>query len=173
MKSIFFLCGLFFIVNVQASELYRSVDKEGKVLYSDSPFSDTDAVEALNLGNAPASDESLSYEARKAKETFPVTLYTFPECGSACQQGRDLLNQRGIPFTEKSLTSQEDLDNYRKKIEGGTVPTITVGKTWLIGLQADQWHKEFDFAGYPKTAPYRPKPATPRPVAEPTIPAPQ
>jgi hypothetical protein len=38
---------------------------------------------------------------------------------------------------------------------------MLLGKTWVKGFLAEQWHKELDFAGYPKTAPYRAKPAKP------------
>ena len=169
MKAILFLCSLFLVCNIQAGELYRSVDKDGKVHYGDRPLPDTDAVESLKLGSEPVPDDSLPYETRKAKETFPVTLYAFPDCGSACQQARDLLNKRGIPFSEKSLVTQEDIDAYRKASAGGPLPSLTVGKTWLKGFQAQQWHDELDFAGYPKTPPYRPRPVSPpnAPLAQP------
>ena len=84
-------------------------------------------------------------------QNFPVTLYTFPDCGSACQQARELLNKRGIPFTEKSLTKKEDMDAFRKDSGDSIVPSATIGKTWVKGFLADQWTKELDFAGYPKT----------------------
>jgi hypothetical protein len=37
-----------------------------------------------------------------------------------------------------------------------------VGKTWVKGFHDEQWDKELDFAGYPKTTPYRAKPAAPQ-----------
>lgn len=171
MRSLFFLCSLFLIGNVHASELYRSVDKDGKVHYGDRPLANTDAVERLKPVNDPATDDSLPYETLKAKETFPVTLYVFPDCAKPCQEARDLLNKRSIPFTEKSLLTQEEIDAFRKASGSAMLPTLGVGKSWLSGFLAEQWSKELDFAGYPKTAPYRPKPATPPVATSPAVPA--
>jgi len=167
MKAFLFLCGLFLVGNIQAGELYRSVDNDGKVHYGDRPLAGSDAVERLKSVNEPVSDDSLPYEARKAKESFPVTLYMFPECGKPCQQARDMLNKRGVPFNEKNLISQEEIDAFRKASGSTMLPTLGVGKSWLSGFLVEQWNKELDFAGYPKMAPYRPNPVT---TATPTTP---
>ncbi len=161
MKPFLFLCGFFLFVNAQAGELYRSIDSSGKVHYSDRPLAGTEDVEQLKLGSEPAPDESLPYETQKAQQFFPVTLYVFEGCTDACKQARNLLLQRGIPFTEKNLVTQEDADEFRKISGGSGIPALTVGKTWLKGFVAEQWNKELDFAGYPKVAPYRPRPASP------------
>lgn len=161
MKLFLFLFGFFLFGNAQAGELYRSIDSSGKVHYSDRPLSGTEDVERLKLGSEPLPDDSLPYETQRAKQTFPVTLYIYEDCGAVCKQARDLLNQRGVPFIEKVLASQEDINTFRKTSGGGQVPAATVGKTWLNGFLAEQWNKELDFAGYPKSAPYRPRPATP------------
>ena len=114
----------------------------------------------LKLGNEPAPGDNLPYETQRAMQNFPVTLYTFPECGSACQKARDMLNKRGIPFTEKSLTTQEDIEAFRKDSGDGQVPALTIGKTWLKGFLDEQWNNELDFAGYPKKViGYSPRPA--------------
>ena len=151
------------LTNAQAAELYRSIDKDGKVHYSDSPLMGSEDVEKLKLGSEPVPDESLPYETRIAMQNFPVTLYSFPDCGSACAAGaRDLLNKRGIPFTEKSLVT----NRRHRRIPCTHQATarylrLTIGKTWLKGFLAEQWNNELDFAGYPKSLPpiYHPRPA--------------
>ncbi len=161
MKFLFMVCALVVMGNAQAGELYRSIDSSGKVHYSDKPLAGSDDVERLKLGNEPAPDDSLPYETMRAKQNFPVTLYVFPDCGSACQQARDFLNKRGIPFTEANLITQEDIDAFRKASGFSDAPALAIGKSWLRGFLAEQWNKELDFAGYPKSAPYRPRPAAP------------
>ena len=164
MKRYLLLMSLFLFANVQAGELYRSIDKDGKVHYSDSPLMGTDDVEELKFAKEPKPDESLPYETQRAKQNYPVTLYVFPDCGQPCQQARNLLKKRGIPFTEKSLANQEEIDAFHKASNNGLIPSVTVGKNWLSGFLEDQWNAELDVAGYPKTAPYRPRPATPPPA---------
>lgn len=162
MKRFLLLACLLVLMNAQAGELYRSIDKDGKVHYGDSPLMGTEDVEQLKLGKEPVPDESLPYETQLASKNFPVTLYAFPECGSLCQQARDLLSKRGIPFTEKSLVKQEEMDAFRSASGDSKFPSATIGKTWLKGFLAEKWNSELDFAGYPKSVlTYRPRPAAP------------
>jgi glutaredoxin len=163
MKQLMLLVSLLVMANVQAADLYRSIDKDGKVHYSDTPLPDSEDVVKLKSNILPDPDEGLPYETLQAKQNFPVTLYTFPDCGPLCNQARDFLVKRGIPFSEKSLVKSEDIDEFSKASGGIEVPKLLVGKTWTRGFQAEQWNKELDFAGYPKIAPYRPQPAKPSP----------
>jgi len=172
MKKYILLASLLVLANAHAAELYRSIDSSGNVHYSDRPLQGSEDVEQLKLGKGPQPDESLPYETQRAMQNFPVTLYTYPDCGSICQQGRDLLNKRGVPFTEKSLVKQEDIDAYRKDSGDANIPALTIGKTWVKGFLAERWNNELDYAGYPKTASpnYRPR-AAPQPPAPPAAPA--
>jgi glutaredoxin len=160
MKSLLLLFGLLLVGGAQADELYRSVDTSGKVHYGDKPLPEAQDVEELKLGHQPPPDQSLPYETQVAKQNFPVTLYVVPDC-PACQQARELLDKRGIPFKEISLVKQNEVDAFRKASGDSQVPTLLVGKTWLKGFLAETWQKELNFAGYPKTAPYRPRPVIP------------
>jgi glutaredoxin len=143
---------------VQA-EVYRQVDGAGGVQYSDRPAPD---AERLRFGAAPLPDEALPYETRRAQQNFPVTLYVFEACGDPCQQARKLLNARGIPFAEKNIATQAELEAFRKLSGSDQAPTLRIGNTWLKGLLAAEWQQELDLAGYPKTAPYRPQTAPTR-----------
>jgi glutaredoxin len=154
MRSFFIMIVLLSLQPVHADDLYRWVDKDGKVHYGDIP-SDEDA-DRLNLnvyGSRAASGvpgADVPFEARQAMQNFPVTLYTNPNCTTPCNDARSYLNKRRIPFTETSLSSQDDIDAFRKKSGSDTVPTLSVGKNWLKGFQAQQWKDELDAVGYPK-----------------------
>jgi glutaredoxin len=148
------------------AELYRSIDKDGKVHYSEVPLQGSEDVATVKVDKAPVPDESLPYETQRAKQNFPVTLYSFPDCGSACTMSRDFLNKRGIPFAEKSLVTKEDFDAFRKDSGDTQLPALSIGKNWLKGFLDEEWNKELDIAGYPKTSGYRPAPP-PAPPAQP------
>ncbi len=155
MRTLLALIVLVMLQPAQANDLYRWVDKHGKVHYGDVP-PDEDA-EQLNLKRygspRPASgvqDASLPYETRRAREHFPVTLYVTPECGSVCKEARALLTTRRIPYTENMLKTPEDVDAFAKKFGRESIPTLTVGSSTLKGFQAEQWNSELDAAGYPK-----------------------
>lgn len=153
----FLACGL--AAGAQAGELYRSIDSQGRVHYSDRPLPGTNEVEALKIAPPPAPAADLPYETRRAMQTFPVTLYVSESCGSPCQSARDLLRRRGVPFSEKKIVSPEALEVFRQASGGDRVPAATVGKAWLRVFLASDWSRELDAAGYPKSAPAGPRTA--------------
>lgn len=157
MRPLLIVCAMVFLSTAHAGELYRYIDNNGRVQYSDKYDAD---AEQLKLGNEPTVEEALPYETQKAKQFFPVTLYTSDECGAPCNDARQLLIDRAIPFAEDKLATKEAYDEFFKSSGSNQAPTMSVGKTWVKGFHVEQWHKELDFAGYPKTAPYRAKPTT-------------
>ena len=151
MKKHFVWAGLIALVcaSAQADGLYRWVDKSGKVHYSDAPEIDATDVEKKKFGAAPAADSNdLPYATRRARQNFPVTLYVTDSCGDPCKQAREFLNKRGIPFTENNVHTPEDIASFKQLSGSAGVPTISVGKTWFKGFQAEQWNGGLDIAGY-------------------------
>lgn len=137
-----------------AQNLYRWVDKSGKVHYSDQPPpKDIKKVEQPNLKASTIATSGLSYEAQRAAQNFPVTLYTSPDCVAECTSAREFLTSRGIPFTERRVVTREDGDKFKQalKVEQLLFPTVTVGSQQQIGFEKDTWHSLLDVAGYPRT----------------------
>jgi glutaredoxin len=146
----------------QAESLYRWVDKDGKVHYGDRPAEDAIGAQQKKFAApAAAGDDDLSYSMRKAKQDFPVTLYVAPDCGDLCIQARAFLHKRGIPFAEKNLATQADIESFKTKTGGNTIPALSVGKSLLSGFEAGPWNGELDIAGYPRIAPYGARPLAP------------
>jgi hypothetical protein len=174
MKRMVLFLACLVIVPVQAGELFRWVDKAGKMNYGDLPPADATDVERIKISSEATPNDDLPYATRRAQENFPVTLYTSDGCNEACTQGRNLLGKRGIPYSEKLLQTREDIDAF-KQLSGidSVVPVLQVGKDFLKGFLESQWNTELDVAGYPKTASYRqrfappvqPVPFTPAPPA--------
>jgi len=168
MKSSLILAGvlLAFIGSVQA-DTFRWVDKSGNVHYGDIPSEEATKVEQKKFSvTHEAEDADLPYATRLARHNFPVTLYASSSCGDPCQQARDFLNKRGIPFSEKKLDSKEDIEAFKLKSGSDTAPTLAVGNSWLKNFNAGQWNSELDAAGYPKTPPYRPQSQSGKPAVK-------
>lgn len=153
MLQLFFV-GLLLVGQIgQASELYRWVDKDGKVHYGDTPVEDaeklkistpeTDAASAVDETNIP-------YEARLARKNFPVTLYVTEKCGDPCKQARDFLSKRHVPFDQTMLKTQAEFDAIKEKSGSEIIPVLSIGRNWLPGFQPGQWQEELDVAAYPK-----------------------
>lgn len=145
---------------VQSGELYRWVDANGKVTYGDKAPMDATQIESKKFSGSELSGNSISYEMRRAHQNFPLTLYVSESCREYCDQARKLLSTRGIPFSEKNLKTQQEIDAFKELSGGSSVPTLGIGKNFLQGFQAGQWHRELDMVGYPKTAFHSP-PASP------------
>ena len=166
------ICLAFMPLSAQAGKLYRWVDSNGKVHYGDAPPADAKQVETKKLSDTATPNQDMPYETRRAQQNFPVTLYVADNCGEACNQARSLLTKRGVPFSEKLLNTQAEIDAFKKLSGSDSSPTLAVGRNFLKGFQEKRWHNELDVAGYPKVSTYRaPAPAAPETPSAPPEPA--
>lgn len=135
-----------------AQTAYRWVDQEGKTHYGDRPPPPKAAREIQERKlTAPTASRNLPYALRQAVENFPVTLYVSANCGASCKESRDYLNQRGIPFTEKAISTNEEADALKKLLgEDAVVPVLQVGTKTHKGFLAAGWAGLLDAAGYPQ-----------------------
>lgn len=153
MKPVFLLTVLALLLAAQSAnaEIFRWTDKDGRVHYSDNPPPDAGA-QPTRLYKNSIDVEKMSYDMRKATAAFPVTLYTSESCGAPCTQGKNWLKQRGVPFSEKNVKTQDDI-NAVQKLTGKTtttLPTLTIGSQTIEAFEAGAWGAALDNAGYPK-----------------------
>ena len=154
-----------------AGQLYQWKDAQGRTVYSDQPppTSVRNAQQKSFKGSVIEGNES--YVVKVARERYPITLYT-SACGAPCDQARQLLVQRGVPFSSKDLQASEDARNEVQKLTGKlNVPVLMVGSEKIEGFESGQWQAALDRAGYPKSAPPGSKPvppAAPVPAAAPS-----
>jgi glutaredoxin len=149
------LCVLAF--GASAQQLYRWTDDKGRVHVTDTPPPTTAKNVRKSGPQAPSPDTaepkssgSEPFALQQARKNFPVTLYTVPEC-VACTAARDLLNKRGVPFKEVSVTEPATQDEFKKAIGGNTVPAMVVGSTVQKGFEEVAYQRLLDAAGYPAT----------------------
>ncbi|MDP2820240.1 MAG: glutaredoxin family protein [Polaromonas sp.] len=151
-----------------AQQVFRIVGPDGKVTFSDQPppASSNAKVTAAASDNSArgAANSSLPFELRKVTGQYPVTLFTGDNCGP-CGSARSLLTTRGVPFTEKTVTTNEDSQALQRLSGESVLPFMTIGSQQLKGFSDAEWTQFLDAAGYPKAsvlpASYRQAPATP------------
>ena len=175
------LLGLF--AATAGAQVYRITGPDGKVTFSDKPPVEPNAratAAQAAAGGSGGSGAALPFELRQIANRYPVTIYTGDNCGP-CGAGRAMLVSRGIPFTEKTIKTNEDIEALQRMSGATTLPFATIGGQQLKGYSEQEWTQFLDAAGYPKTSQlpssYRPPAATPlvavqRPAAAPA-PAPQ
>jgi glutaredoxin len=158
-----------------AGKLYKWVDKNGEVHYTDQPPPpEAKTTERKKFGDQPT-DAPVPYALQQAVKNFPVTLYSADQCGDACSKASALLSQRGVPFTEKNARDAA-VGEELKALNGGKleVPVMKLGTQVVRGYEEGNWNSVLDAAGYPKwsSAPARTATAAPKPAqAAPASPA--
>ncbi len=153
---------------------YKVVRPDGSVTYTDRPPTDGNA-RVIQLGRngeaaEPAPQLELPLELRRAVSRYPVTLYTSADC-SPCDSGRRLLQQRGVPYTERRIATEEDAQALERVAGGRSVPALSIGAQPVRGFSAGEWQAYLDAAGYPRESKLPanwPQPA-PTPLVERTL----
>src|SRR5215470_13938015 len=135
----------------QNQQVYRYVDKEGRVVYSDrGPPADARDIQSKRLRGNVIENNEIPVAAQQAQERFPVTLYSF-DCGEVCTQAEGLLNRRGVPYSGVNVETPEGAEQLSKMTGELRAPVLQVGdRTFIKGYSETQWNKALDEAGYPK-----------------------
>lgn len=144
-----------------AQTTYRWIDpKTGGTVISDFPPPPGARQVTMRKGEESGDAQPLPFAVRQAAEKYPVTLYTAASCVDECRQARELLNGRGVPFSEKMLQTTAEIAELKKLLGGeATVPALSVGRQINGSFAAATWNNLLDLAGYPKNAPYGARPA--------------
>jgi len=139
---------------VQAQTIYRIVGADGKVTFSDKPpvSAEQGKVATTGVGAAAANPSSgMPFELRQVVTKYPVVLYTSTAC-APCDTGRTLLLTRGVPFSERTVATQEDRAYLQRLTGDNSLPYLTIGTQRIRGLSDMEWTQYLDAAGYPKTS---------------------
>lgn len=134
-----------------SAQVYKWVDANGKTHFTDKPPPASAKISQIKAGSGAAGGGvQLPYALATAVRNFPVTLYTTSPC-AGCDQGRVLLKARGVPFTEKTVSTGED-EQKLKEITGSiNLPVLVVGNAKTNGYQAGAWNSALNVALYPET----------------------
>lgn len=137
-----------YLLVTPAWALYKVVGPDGKVTYTDRPPANQPA-QTLNTNGSVVSTGNLPFELRQIVSKYPVTLYTGKDC-PPCDIGRQSLRQRGIPFTEKSVETNADIQALQRLEGTQQLPVLRVGNQQVKGYADAEWQSYLDAAGYPK-----------------------
>jgi glutaredoxin len=136
----------------QDKQVYRYVDGEGRVVYSDKPPpANAKDAQTKRIGGNYIETDPMSISEQQATERFPVTLYTFA-CGELCDNATGLLNKRGVPYTTVDVQTPDGAKKLQAISGEMTAPVLAVGdKLVYKGFNEARWQQMLDDAGYPKT----------------------
>jgi glutaredoxin len=137
---------------------YRWVDEKGRVQYTDTPpppsakgvqkKSFTPNTAAATKG--ADKDDKTAALMKAAAEKNPIKLYTISNCEIGCAEARKYLSDRGLPFTEVSVKTKEELEELKTVSGAEYVPVLRVGRRVHGGFDIAVYDTILDGAGYPK-----------------------
>lgn len=127
------------------AQLYKSVGPDGKITYSNSPPPQPTQAEPKPAAHTHT---ILPHELAEATRKHPVTLYTSANC-KPCDNGRKALQDRGVPFDERTVQNEEDIAQLQRAGGSGKVPFLTVGAALESGFDPESWGNTLSAAGYP------------------------
>ena len=153
-KPLLVAAALCCVAGVQAQTIYRIVGPDGKVTFSDKPPVSAEQGKVAGTGTGASSSASgagLPYELKQAAGKFPVTLYTATKC-APCDSARSMLMGRGIPFSERTVSTNEDIEALQRFNGDASLPAASIGSQRLRGYSPTEWAQYLDAAGYPQTS---------------------
>jgi glutaredoxin len=134
---------------VQSATVYRSVDADGKVVYSDKPLASGKVQRQLNIASGPTSplpDAVVRYQADLDKSmkkrladaaTPPVgvsMLFTTKTCGY-CIQAKAYLAAKGLPYQECDIETPDGMKVYASTGGGRSgVPVLVQNDKRVVGF---------------------------------------
>jgi glutaredoxin len=164
--------GLAFVASAAlAQQMYKWTDEKGIVHYSDTPPPPKEKrveVKDFSAASQPMAPRvPLPYALAQAVKANPVTLFTGSDC-TPCDQARRALRERGIPFTEKTVSTTADRARLIDAGGNDTLPFIKVGSKALAGYASSDLQAALTGASYPLTG--RLPPGYQNPPAQPAAP---
>lgn len=138
----------------EAQQVYRIVGSDGKITFSDKPppaATSAKVTSGTGTSGGKVVGPSLPFELRQVASKYPVTFYTSDNCGP-CAAARSMLITRGIPFTEKTVSTPEDSQALQRLSGDNSLPFVTIGGQQLKGYSDAEWTQFLNAAGYPSSS---------------------
>ena len=161
-------CGLLLLLcaGAASAQMYRWKDAHGVTHFSDTPPATSVPVAKIDSRINASAAPGLPFALAQAVKSNPVTLYTTAQC-AACDQARTLLQTRGIPYAEKTVSNVSDHAALRQAGSASQLPLLLIGPGKFIGYEQATWDAALTAANYPVQAMLPPdyRQAPPRPAA--------
>ena len=145
------LIGCTLMAGAAHAQVFRNVGPDGRVSYTDQPATSAARAQPGTSTLAPPTTGTLPYQLAQTAQRYPVTLYSSADC-TPCNAGRNLLVNRGIPFTERTVDSADDAAALQRLAGDNKLPLVTIGQQQLKGFADVEWTQYLDAAGYPKSS---------------------
>lgn len=144
MRTMLLLMFVLVVPSAQA-EVYRWVDEDGTVHFSDTPreAGQTRRIDVGEINTAKSVDvETIGTDEMSAKAT-EVVLYSASWCGN-CDRARAYFQQNDVPFVEYDVEDSRKGRRDFAAMGGKAVPIIVVGDSRMVGFSPERFEQLYD-----------------------------
>ena len=158
MKKLYiFITSLSLLVITQSSfsEIYKWVDKDGNVKFSDKKPPEKHQAEVIKLKintvkvpkiyHNSLNDDYASTDNSKNKRSNSynkIIMYSATWCG-VCKTAKKYFNKKGVPFREYDVEKSVKGRKEFKRLKGRGVPIILIGKKRMDGFDRAYFERLF------------------------------
>lgn len=116
---------------VAIAEIYKTIDENGRVIFSDKPSETAEIVEVkVNSVEGPATVAEYSPGISRSSK---VVMYSTEWCG-VCKKAKKYMQTNDIDFKEYDIEKNTNAKRKFKKLGGRGVPLILVGDQRMSGF---------------------------------------
>ncbi len=138
MKKILILLPLFFFIQLCFAEIYKWVDDDGHVHFTDTPPQHKQSKKVTVKVNTYSQVKVILPEkpvAKIKKEAIDknVIIYSAEWCG-VCRKAKRYFKEKGIPYTEYDIDKTEEARQKYSQLNARGVPVIFVDDVRLNGF---------------------------------------
>jgi glutaredoxin len=131
-----------------AARVVQCVDGQGNVSFRDHCPPGMTAKEERQYGHRTGEDRNKK-DLQAIADASPITLYAVPDC-EVCDVARNFLEKRGLPYTEKNVQANTEVQEELKEKAGQlAIPVIVVGERVVRGYDRLVLTEAITSAGYP------------------------
>lgn len=77
-------------------------------------------------------------DSKEATIMASVTVYSAPGC-TGCKMSKEFLNENKVPFEEKSISEEKNLNELREKYNSQSTPTIVIDNEVIVGYKPERF----------------------------------
>ncbi len=164
MNAVFISIGLMYAAGPAAGQVYKWIDEDGRVRFSDkAPDKAPDKEQAIQAETITIKPIANSIESptvsvsdflqnaeltreqarkKKASRDRPVVMYSTAWCG-VCKRARQYFVANNIPFSEYDIEKTERGRKDYARLNGTGIPIILVGKKRMNGFSPGRFKRMY------------------------------
>ena len=141
MRCLSLIIVYFSLASFACADIYKWIDENGKVHYSDAKPDSIGAEEVkIRVNNYTNTIDANSNSGSQTNQVEQVVMYSTAWCGY-CEKARRYFQDNDIKFTEYDIEKSSNARAKYDKLRGTGIPLIMVGKRRMDGFSVESFER--------------------------------